>query len=264
MQHILIPTDFSDNAFNALQYAFAFAQKMGATLTILHVYTEETEKEAVFQQLASLRHDLVAAQPHAVSVFIEAITGDFLSILQEILSQKKYQCVVIGMKGKSMLEQIFIGSNTLNVLDNVQTPVLVVPQNAVFNPLHKVSLAIDTHNTYHFATFDVLKKILLHFKSNLMILTIRMRQAQESVEADKMQLLKIKQWIGDQLPVALKTVIADSVSEGLQYYLAQKSDNNLLVMVARKRNFFEKIFRTSFTQQMAFVAEVPIMIIYEE
>lgn len=267
MQEILVPTDFSDNALNALQYAVAFAQRQEASITVLHVYHhEETHTEAE-EKLQAIKNTLLAdtqALPSQPRIELQLVEGNFLKVLQAMLETKKYAYVIIGMKGKTAFEQVFIGSNTLNVLDNVQTPVIVVPKDAIFRPFRKVSLAIDTHNTYHFTTFEGLKKLLLAFRTNLMLVTVRMREAIESTETDKLQMTKVKKWLGNELTVSLKAVVADSVSEGLLYYLAQKSDNDLLVMVARKRNFFEKIFRTSFTQQMAFVAEVPILIIYEE
>ncbi len=262
MQSILIPTDFSSNAFNALQYAFAFADRMKVQLTILHIYEETTAKEAIYKKMQLLQ-EAFAEDYAEVVVVLQAMEGDFLTVLKDLLTSQSYQYVVMGMKGKSMLEQIFIGSNTLNVLDTVQTPVLVVPQKAKFNTLQAVSLAIDTRNNYHFTTFNGLRKLLIQFQSSLQILTVRMREEIESTEVDKLQLLKVRQWLGEEVSASLQTVVADSVSEGLLYYLAQHSDNDLLVMVARKRNFFEKIFRTSFTQQMAFVAEVPILIVYE-
>lgn len=263
MQEILVPTDFSDNALNALHYAVAFAQKLEASITILHVYQQEEDQVEIQEKLQAIKNNLLA-DSQALPIQIHLVEGTFLKVLQAMLETKKYAYVIIGMKGKTAFEQVFIGSNTLNVLDNVQTPVIVIPKDAIFRPFRKVSLAIDTHNTYHFTTFEGLKKLLLVFRTNLMIVTVRMREAIESTEMDKLQMTKVKKWLGNELTVSLKAVVADSVSEGLLYYLAQKSDNDLLVMVARKRNFFEKVFRTSFSQQMAFIAEVPILIIYEE
>jgi len=50
IKRILCPTDFSASADHALQYAFAIAERHGATVEVLHVaqssaYTKEREYE---------------------------------------------------------------------------------------------------------------------------------------------------------------------------------------------------------------------------
>lgn len=42
MKRILLPTDFSDNAFNALSYAMQLFEKEKCEFTLLHTYTPVT------------------------------------------------------------------------------------------------------------------------------------------------------------------------------------------------------------------------------
>lgn len=154
MQKILVPTDFSDNAKQALQLAADIAVKHNAALEVLHVNTaaayapimpelytaqlaqlNEYELSAA-NDLKNLKRDVLdkdAYQGLSVETRIEA--GLLYSSLRKFAEEDGCDLVVMGTKGASNATEFFVGSNTERVIRTAICPVLAIPFGTQsFNP----------------------------------------------------------------------------------------------------------------------------------
>jgi nucleotide-binding universal stress UspA family protein len=166
------------------------------------------------------------------------------------------------MKEVESVENFWMGSNTIKILQNIQKPVVIVPRNAAFQPVNQIILAIDTKKEYLSEVFKPLHTLVNTYKSNVTIVTVRLRDEEKDDDNEILQLRKIKKWLGEDVPCSLKIVLADSVQEGLKYYISQEKDKNMLVMMSRKMDFLERMFGISETQQMVYSTTMPLLIIH--
>jgi nucleotide-binding universal stress UspA family protein len=67
MKRILIPTDFSTNANNALEYAAEISSLAGAAITLLHVYTPAVSSQHSVIQCSSLTDEVMDAKKDALT-----------------------------------------------------------------------------------------------------------------------------------------------------------------------------------------------------
>jgi nucleotide-binding universal stress UspA family protein len=210
-----------------------------------------------------------------IEIHLLVLSGEFMEILEELVQNTVYDYIVMGMKGSRTLtsswlgmekaesvDNFWVGSHTNKVLEKIKIPIIVVPPFAKFRNLQQITLAIDTKKEYVSEVFAPLQTLADFFKSNVAIVTIRLREETKEEDKEEVQLKKIKKWIGNTIVCSLKVVIADTVQEGLQYYIAQKNNQDMLVMVTRKKDFFEKIFGLSATQQMVYSTDTPILILH--
>ena len=137
MQTILVPTDFSDNAENAVLYAAQLAKKLNASILLLHAYmlpapvsevpymmvnAEEMQKEN--ERLAK-----ETVQKLQSSYGIQASSVVRLGFPSEeidaVIEDRPIDLIVMGMKGKGALEKM-MGSTTTATIKKVKKPVLVI------------------------------------------------------------------------------------------------------------------------------------------
>lgn len=140
MKKIIIPTDFSECAKNALKTASEIAKKNQAELHLIHVY------ERPVYGFAEANVDIV--KNRQVLNFIEGkfkkiAELDFMKNIKfkkhivhdkkiwEVLSSKKFSdadIIIMGSHGSSGWREYFIGSNTEKVIRYAEPPVLVVKE----------------------------------------------------------------------------------------------------------------------------------------
>ena len=139
VQHILVPTDFSECADGALQYAIELAQKLQARLTLLHIidtmplglvedtamlppsYWQELETGIEQSMEASLKRlDDVGLQGEPVIVH----GAPFQSII-DTAKDKGADLIVMGTHGRTGLTHVLMGSVAEKVIRLAPCPVLV-------------------------------------------------------------------------------------------------------------------------------------------
>jgi nucleotide-binding universal stress UspA family protein len=275
MQHYLVPTDFSATAKGAFQYAFELAKKTQGNITLLNIYTAGEDELQVLAQLESLKKEILESNQVNISIELLALKGKLIDILADLVTKYTYEYIIMGMQGSrsvnlswlgmkevESVENFWMGSNTIKILQNIQKPVVIVPRNAAFQPVNQIILAIDTKKEYLSEVFKPLHTLVNTYKSNVTIVTVRLRDEEKDDDNEILQLRKIKKWLGEDVPCSLKIVLADSVQEGLKYYISQEKDKNMLVMMSRKMDFLERMFGISETQQMVYSTTMPLLIIH--
>jgi nucleotide-binding universal stress UspA family protein len=145
---ILVPTDFSENARRAFEFAFALACDLGARIHLLHVQDESSLRTAVKEGL--LRDDSTDEQvQEAVQQLLESRLAEVIQLVDcsriEIVSairrgdpraltvsyavEAGADLVVAGRRGEGLMEDLrsaIVGSVTETLIRNSPCPVLVV------------------------------------------------------------------------------------------------------------------------------------------
>ncbi|XMO88275.1 universal stress protein [Algibacter sp. AS12] len=148
MKKILVPTDFSDQAENALKVAAQLAKTHNAEIYLLHLIEmpmhdvdttslqSELPEAMFFMKLAHKRFESILRKRYLNDVIVHE-TVDFNEIFKGIFHNcKKYDIdlIVMGSNGVSGLREMLIGSNTEKVVRTSEIPVLVVKkEHETFN-----------------------------------------------------------------------------------------------------------------------------------
>lgn len=131
MKNILVPTDFSACASNAVNAAFQLAKKLDATVHLLHVITDKKTQndEGEWNQAienANVLLKKIRAEHSEVECIALSATGKLLVSIQEYVEAHGIDLVVMGSHGASGKQEYFIGSNTQKVVRSLFCPVLIV------------------------------------------------------------------------------------------------------------------------------------------
>lgn len=152
MKRILVPTDFSSEAENALKVAAQLAKKHNSEIYLLHMLelpldlvdpmheNSELPEALFFMKLAHKRFNAVLEQDYLQDITVhETIQNNeaFEGII-DTAHKNDIDLIIMGSQGASGLKEMIIGSNTEKVVRTSDVPVLVIKkehQNFEINDL---------------------------------------------------------------------------------------------------------------------------------
>lgn len=271
MKRILCPTDFSEAAENAVQYAARLAQKMNAGITLINVQllVDLTPEEAVVY-----RKDInVPGSSLQLEELSEAVTRSFkipcgfvvetsILSLSKVISSKAlgYDLIVMGTQGTSSIAQFLFGTNTYKVIKETTVPVLLIPEECRYTEIKSIVFAFDYWriNQLPLATLIGLARVL---DSELLILEVmeesRSQRAEKELKEDQEQ---IKQLYEDEgVTIRFDTIYTSDVTPSINSYMLQ-NQVDLLALCAIRHSFMEKIFHKSVIKDISGMASYPVFV----
>ena len=148
MRKILVPTDFSDNAMNAIQYALelfkyersdffimnAYQDKIYADTTLLKNETLDKVTKSISdksqEQLENTLKKIKEISPNPRHTYTIASSNSMLmDEADKIVDEENIDIIVMGTRGETNDRKLTFGSHTLQILKYVQCPVLAIPEN---------------------------------------------------------------------------------------------------------------------------------------
>ncbi|MEO9144606.1 MAG: universal stress protein [Ginsengibacter sp.] len=268
MKKIIVPIDFSDTSINAARYAIEMAKKIdGASITLYHVYSS-INFPSLTSQDSSSRQMVSEAELKALkskisegldSISCVAESGSFVELLASYALGNHADLVVMGITGSSKITQVFMGTNTLNVIRNISCPVMIIPPDAKYTGLKKVVLTSDFKDVARTTPFPVIKDIMDTFKSHLDILNVDSEHFVELTEEFKIERQAMEDKLGVYHP-DFSFLRAYDFVEGISSFVENRKID-VIITVPRKHTFFNQLFVTSHTKKLAYHSTVPIIAI---
>ena len=275
MKKILVPTDFSDTSKNAALFAAQMvADLQDAKIILIHVsdkitggsdgspLTEDDDDRRIIltQALGQLSDELLAV----AKVPIEFVMEKGTSLVETLTRYVRYQAidlVVMGITGATRLEQIFMGSNTLEMAKESACPVLIVPPDAKYRKIKNVVLASDFKDVDTTIPVAPLKAMLDLFKPALHVVNVDSEHYVELTDEYKAERKKLESMLKDYAPefyFIRQYDFFDAISQ-----FADDKNIDLIVIVPRERSFLSGLFKTSHTKKLAYHSHIPIVAIHE-
>lgn len=142
MKRILVPTDFSEQAENALKVALKLSQKYGSEIYVLHSMemplhlatssdSGSLPESLFFIKLAEKRFGELREKNYLDGVTLNETIGhnEIYEDIDEACAKNDIDLVVMGSNGASGFKEMFVGSNTEKVVRTSKIPVLVIKNN---------------------------------------------------------------------------------------------------------------------------------------
>lgn len=140
MKKILVPTDFSDQANNAIKAAASVAKGYDTEIILMHVIDLPHEtvdmiqpgfdlpEVMLFKKMAEqkLIESAKKAELKGLTVSVVLRLGKFFNEVEAVSNENTIDLIVMGSYGASGLKEMFIGSNTEKIVRASQVPVLVI------------------------------------------------------------------------------------------------------------------------------------------
>ena len=158
------------------------------------------------------------------------------------------------------MKKVTIGSNTGDVITKVKCPLLAVPENAKYRIIHEIAFPTDYHTGYDLKVLDTLMEMATINKSILRILHIS-KKGEELNNEQKTN----KQFLHDyfkDLEHSFHSLTGTKLETAVQCF-TESRDIDMIAMVAKNLNFFQRILFRPSVEQISYHAEVPFLVLHE-
>jgi len=274
MKRILFPTDFSEAATNGFVHALEFANLVQGELVLLHAFelpvfdnqffpenymiiyeSVELSKFEMFKdEIPKLRSIAQERRLGNIKMTHRLMDGSLLYNINKSIKEDKIDYVVMGTEGASGWSEFFSGTNTGNVLAEINVPILSIPVNAKYKKIETIGF------TTRFRPKDkkALKKVVKLAKmAGAAVKCLYVKTSKTDVEK-----ATIKNWEEDfaEEPIEFFVIESDEVKETILDFILLK-EIDMLTMLTYKRTFLEGLFHPSLTKKFANNFDVPIFAI---
>lgn len=269
IKKILVGIDFSAHSKTTLRYAAQLANKLNADVTLIHSYTlplvnfetgyippvedmqkeAEAEMNALLSQFSNYKFDTVIKMGFASEVILEYAQENGMDL------------IVVGIVGEGFLKQHLIGSTAYHLARNTQIPTLIIPKNAEYKPIEKITFACDFYKNLHTSTLYLKVKNIAHYLgSTLEIVSVVENEKSVDVKFAEEFLFFEKKL--EEVPHEHFFVTHNKAAQGiLEFIKVRKSD--WLIISPLKHTLFERLFKESVTKEIVFHSPIPVLSIHE-
>jgi nucleotide-binding universal stress UspA family protein len=272
MKLIVVPTDFSPLADNALKYGMDLATAMGSSLMIVHIYqipisysevplitiSLEEIKKASEERLAELKHNIETITSGKLVVYAESRLGDVGDEIQKLTRTLQPFAVVMGSRGVTGAGKFFLGSNSLSVINSTATPVIVVPPGGKFSPYKKIGLTTDFKDVVDKTPVVPVRALVNFFNAELHVLHVDYKQRNFNPSVPE-QTLNLDMLLSGMNPT-YNYIENKNVNEGINDF-AEKNNIDLIITLPQKHSFLESLFEKSLTRELLHHTHIPVMCI---
>ncbi|HKZ38167.1 MAG TPA: universal stress protein [Chryseolinea sp.] len=277
MKKILVPTDFSKPAMIATEVATDIAKRANAELTLLHVVEEAVGNSLNVEGQVSAESNweekiftmkLIEKAKKQMAKLIDDSKFDGIRVKQElrigspyhgmntIITERKFDLIVMGTAGRSDLEQMIIGSNTEKVVRKSHCPVLTV---------HNKPAGKDFKNIVYATSMDKDEEVFSRvIRATQKLYDATVHLVRINTPSNFQRDVVVKKYMQDyakklQLKNFTINVFNDvSEEEGIIYF-ADSIDADLIAMATHGRTGFAHVLAGSIAEDVVSHSKRPVL-----
>ncbi|MEO8734577.1 MAG: universal stress protein, partial [Flavobacteriales bacterium] len=266
--HILLPTDFSDNALHASSYAAHLFGREDNVYTLMHAYidmdpalnswpgmADEIYKASMIGMSAWA--DRVRAMPEFANAVVrtEVLYGALPEMLNSLAKEKRADIVVMGTLGSSGNDML--GSNAGEVVKHSKVPVLVVPNRAEIKPVKRILYA-DGEQHVEVAGSRMLIDIALRTKAEVILAHV-LKNADEVPDPN---VVAMYEELLQAVPHRFTSREGKDIA-GVIDFLSDQEKADMVVVLHHHTGFLESLFHTSAAKRLAMHTHIPLLVLQQ-
>ena len=276
MRKILVPTDFSKNALNALDYALELFKYDRCEFYIMHAYqddiyadntllTRETMDEVIRivseksqLQLESILKHINTVSPNPRHTYhIIASNSMLIDETDKIVDEENIDIIVMGTRGKTNDRKLTFGSHTLQVLKYVQCPVLAIPESYKHIQPRRILFPTNYIIPYKRRELKLLCDVASPYRAIIDMLYISKSEKLSIRQEDNQTFIKEMLCKNE---INFKTVNNKNITNAIYTYIKEHSID-MLVMVNTRHSFLENILFQSTIDKISLYIDIPFLAI---
>ncbi|MFT7066754.1 MAG: nucleotide-binding universal stress UspA family protein [Sediminicola sp.] len=276
-QRVLLPTDFSKNALNAIRYALDMYKDLHCELYLLNVFqvdeysldnmmvpepgnrvydAAKKDSEDEFQKLLDIL-ELHTTNPkhtyHTISSY-----NSLIDAIEDTIAKKDIDIVVMGTKGATGAKGVIYGTNTVATMEAItDCPVLSVPEGFRFSPPVEIVFPTDYKTSFKRRELTHLLDI-----SKMHSTPVRVLHIMEETKLSKAQ---------EANKELLETILADvecsfhslsdtKVHKGIGFFIESRG-SDMVAFLNKKHSFFGILFTKPLVKDIGYHARIPILVL---
>ncbi len=288
IKRILVPVGFMDYSINAAHYALNIADKLNADIHLFHSFynpyvdatplgddldynlpldqyiteIEEDAKKRLLKVVTGLRESIKKRNISGVNIDYSLVSGSIDEQIININEEYEPDLIVVGTKGANKKNNDFMGRVTTRIVENVEVPVLAIPENTKIESKQRVNVLYATNfDDSDFSALRRLMTLMAPFNPYVYCVHIENEPGNPVLKA-KMQRIKsyFNEYYGEY-NIECDIIQNDDVLDGLQDFINQKNID-MISLTMHKKNIIIRLFRPNLTKKIFFHTNVPLMVFH--
>ena len=281
MRHrILLPTDFSKNAWHAISYALQLYKHDYCNFYLLNVFSAsnniidsllnmepgselyETAKLESENGLARVLNMITSADSDNPKHHFEAIStfNNAVEAIKNIVEEKDIEMIIMGTKGKTGSRKIVYGSTAVNVMEKVRNcPVIVVPEKAsiklpkeiVFPTNFKMPLKkLELNNLFGIAKKCGASVAILHISK------------EDELDEKQLSNKKLLHEFLNGASHTFHTLSRMELATAINCFIESRG-SDMVAFINKKHVFFGSMLTHPLVKELGYNSKVPILVMHD-
>ncbi|WP_405211854.1 universal stress protein [Dokdonia sp. Asnod2-E02] len=276
---ILIPTDFSKNAWNALTYASDLFEHVECVFYVLNAYdakpysigdlmvpepgspSYESAKDQAVNGLAKIMDMLDFRETnHKHTYEFIAELNDPLTAMKNFIEQRDIELVVMGTKGASNSRGSLFGSNTIMAMEKLRAcPVMGVPIDA--RVAYVKEIVIPTSYKTYYKRRELTHLVEISRLHDATISVIHVNTTEVLTEKQEKSKTLLEECL-EGATYSFHHVHGTDVTAGVRDF-TKSHDSDMLAIINRKHAFFGSVFTTPLVKELGMFTRVPLLVMHD-
>ncbi len=278
MNKILLPTDFSETARNALEYALNFFKGESCTFYFLSIYTTGKYTTGDLWQASgeeSVYDSLLLNNKIKLDVLIDQLEqeyqdkkykfkgiadyDEFTDAINQVVELNKIDFIVMGTEGTKGVKEVVFGTHTQKVIRKVDCPILVVPKGIVFKGFKKLLLTLDYDYKFNPSVIKPLIRLMAKHKVSLDILRMKKENANsDDLEEEEKKIARSFKGTNPKIHMISKVHTVDAINS-----LIKTMGIDMHIISAKKELFLDRVLFGSSVSNIINRSQIPLLVLHE-
>lgn len=276
---ILLPTDFSNNAWNAIEYAMELYKSEACDFYILNAFNatgyalesmmvpepgeklyEEAKKKSE-QGLAKILERVTFRDEYPKhKFFMVSQFNSLLEAIKDIVDKQDIQMIIMGTKGSTDAVDVVFGSNTVMVMEKSRNcPVMAIPENARYTDLKEIVFPTDFKmNFKQRELLDIIEVAKMSKAAIRILYASDGDPLNEEQENNK----KLLEEYFEELTRTFHTLTNLDAPSAVRCFVESR-ESDMIVFFNRKHSFFGSIFSKPMVKSLGRYSKVPVLALHD-
>ncbi|AXT62320.1 universal stress protein [Aquimarina sp. AD10] len=276
---ILLPTDFSRNAWNAITYAIELYKNEDCDFYVLNTFSVTgygLESMMVPEPGEKLYEEAKEKSEKGLGKILERLTfrddnpnhkfymvSQFSLLLDAILDlveKRDIEMVIMGTKGNTDAATIVYGSNTVLIMEKVRNcPVMAIPQDTLYQEPKEIVFPTDYKTSFKRRELQHVIEIAKISNAAIRVLYVSDGEPLTQEQENNKKLLEEN---FDAIQHTFHVLHNVDVKGGLSAFVESR-ESDMITFVNRKHSFFGSIFSKPMVKNLGYHSKVPVLALHD-
>lgn len=277
MKKILLPTDFSQNSVNAIDYALNIYKEIPCRFYLLNVFripylANEELMEQNVNQLAALEEEMYEDSQLEMKRLLDELPENdnhsfemisdynlFNLALHQVIEEKDVDLIIMGTKGATGAKEIFMGSNTSDVIMRSACHVIAIPENHRYKTPKEILFPTDFQIKYDLEDLEPLIKLVVMNDAKIRIVHFSEKNDLDQHQEENKRILSS---FFTNIQHEYYTLSSTDFEEGINCFVQSRGDIDMIAIIGRHYGFFQRLFFKPKVKALSFHSTVPLFVIH--
>ncbi|WP_299396910.1 universal stress protein [uncultured Gelidibacter sp.] len=279
-RRILLPTDFSVNATQAINYAIELYKDEACIFYLLNVFFidsnnieslmnmepgngfYEVSKAESLENLDKVMNELIFSEKGNLKHSFQTISmcNHPLEAIKTVVEDKDIELIVMGTRGETNSRSKIYGSNALNVMEKIRNcPVIVVPQLAKIVLPKEIVFPTSYKTPFKGSSLKYLTDIAKSCQASIKVLHIMVENELSAKQLSKKEQLEN---YFDDVNHSFHFLKNISVPVAINCFIESR-ESDMVAFINKKHSFFSSIINQPLVKGIAYDSRVPILVMHD-